>query len=314
MRALMMALLLGLPLLLLLLVGVSQLGSWRIEQALPPAGQFIEVDGYRLHYSDHGQGQPLILLHGASGNLRDFEASIAPLLAQDFRVLSFDRPGFGYSSRGARWPDPAQLADLFLSAAERLGAAQPIIIGHSWSGAVVMTALVRESARLRGGVSISGVAGHWAGSVDWTYDLGATPVIGPIFARAFVYPVGKLVLDDAVAAVLTPNPVPADYVARIGAELALRPRSFLANVQDMSQLSEFMQSESPKYPQIDQPLLLIHGDQDELVPFWNHGQRVLPVVPQAQVEMLDGVGHVPHHSAPEKVAALIREFANRSAR
>lgn len=113
---------------------------------------------------------------------------------------------------------------------------------------------------------------------------------------------------------LTPNPVPADYVARIGAELALRPRSFLANVQDMSQLSEFMQSESPKYPQIDKPLLLIHGDQDQLVPFWNHGQRVLPVVPQAQVEMLDGVGHVPHHSAPEKVAALIREFANRSAR
>lgn len=293
----------------LLLALLSLWGTSRIEARFPPVGQFVDVDGQRLHVLDQGEGAALILVHGASSNLNDFTASILPELAKTHRVLAFDRPGYGYSERGDEaWPDPQQLADLLLTAAEQLGAVQPVILGHSWAGSVVMSALVHYPQRLRGGVLLSGVAGHWASSVDWTYDLGALPVIGQLFARTLVYPVGQWLLPSAVAGVLAPNPVPNRYAERIAAPLALRPSSFLHNVQDMRRLSEYMQTLSPRFLDIDLPLMAIHGEADELVPYWNHGRRLEPVIRSLRVELLPGVGHAPHHAVPDAVVSAVREF------
>lgn len=291
------------------LAALSAWGRWQIEREFPPVGKMIEVNGQRLHVLDQGEGAALILVHGASSNLNDFAASILPELARTHRVLAFDRPGYGYSERGNEaWPDPQQLADLLLTAAEQLGVEQPVMLGHSWAGSVVMSALVHYPERLRAGVLLSGVAGHWAGSVDWTYDLGALPLIGPLFAHTLVYPAGTRLLPSAVATVLAPNLVPEGYVERIAAPLALRANSFLHNVQDMRRLSEYMQTLSPRYREIQVPLLLIHGEADELVPYWNHGQRLEPVITSLQVAMLPGVGHAPHHAAPDAVIQALRGF------
>lgn len=293
----------------LLLALISQWGVWIIESRFPPVGQFVDVDGQRLHVIDQGEGPALILVHGASSNLNDFSASILPELARTHRVLAFDRPGYGYSERlDSTWPDPQRLADLLLTAAEKMGAERPVILGHSWAGSVVMSGLVHYPQRLRGGVLLSGVAGHWAGSVDWTYDLGALPVIGPLFAHTLVYPVGVWLLPSSVATVLAPNPVPDRYSERIAAPLALRAGSFLHNVQDMRRLSEYMQTLSPRYRDIELPLLAIHGEADELVPYWNHGRRLEPVVRSLQVKLLPGVGHAPHHAAPGAVVSALRDF------
>lgn len=301
-----------LPAGLLLLAVFSAWGRWQIEREFPPVGKFIEVKGQRLHFIDQGQGPVLILIHGASSNLNDFAASLLPDLSRRYRVLIFDRPGYGYSERGGEaWPDPQQQADLLLSAAEQLGAEAPVMLGHSWAGSVVMSALVHYPERLRAGVLLSGVAGHWAGSVDWTYDLGALPVIGPIFAHTLVYPAGKLMLPAAVAKVLAPNPVPDRYVEQIAAPLALRAASFRHNVQDMRLLSEYMQSLSPRFRDIELPLLLIHGEADELVPYWNHGQRLEPVIADLSVTLLEGVGHAPHHAAPDAVVRSLQAFIER---
>jgi len=299
-----------LAILLLVTAAWSQWGKWRVEQRYPPVGDFVTIDGLRLHYRlmGEGSGTPLVLLHGASANLRDF-SQLQPLLAGERPVLAIDRPGYGYSDRPEAWPTPARIAELALDAAAQLGLDRPVLVGHSWSGSVVMAGLVHHAERMAGGVLLAGAAGHWAGSVDWTYQLGGMPVIGPLFAHTAVYPAGQAMLPEVVKRVLAPNDVPEDYVQRIGAPLALRPNNFLNNVEDMNRLSEYLQSLSPQYRQIDKPLLLVHGNADELVPFWNHGERLLPVVPQAETVMLDGVGHAPHHAVPEKVAEAIRRFA-----
>ncbi|HSW12473.1 MAG TPA: alpha/beta hydrolase [Solimonas sp.] len=301
-------LLLGLP---LLLVAGSLLGSRWIERRYPPVGEFIEVDGVRLHYLSAGQGPgpALLLVHGASSNLRDFQASILPELAKRHRVIAFDRPGYGYSQRPAGdWPDPARVARLLLDASSKLGADQPILVGHSWAGSVVMSALVEMPERVSGGVLLSGVAGHWVGSVGWTYDAGSVPVLGQLFAWTTVLPAGQLMLGDAVVPVLAPSPVPDGYVERIGAPLALRPRSFLNNVQDMTRLSEYMQHLSPRYDRIRLPLLIIHGEADTLVPYWNHGRRLRPVIPQAQAVLIPDGGHALQHSHPREVVQAIEGF------
>jgi pimeloyl-ACP methyl ester carboxylesterase len=282
-------------------------GQGRIENRYPPIGQFISVDGVRLHYIDRGQGQPLILMHGASSNLRDFHSSIVDELARDYRVLAFDRPGHGYSERvPGDWADPTQVSDLILRASEQLGVREPVLLGHSWSGSLVMAALVEHASRISGGVLLAGVAGHWAGSVGWTYDVGKLPVIGRLFAWTLVYPVGRDHVNKAVVDVLAPDPLPEGYADKIGVALTLRPKAFLHNVEDTTRLNEFMQNLSPRYEQIDKPLLLIHGEADTLVPFWNHGRRLLPVIDHAEVVMIPDAGHAPHHAHPKVVIDALR--------
>lgn len=301
-------LLIGLLGLLLLLAVGSHLGQRLIERRYPPLGDFVEVDGLRLHYVMAGEGPPLILLHGANSNLRDFYSRLMPLLTPHYRVIAFDRPGYGYSERPREWPDPARLAQLVLDGAQTLGVDRPLLVGHSWAGSVVMAALVEMPQRVAGGALIGGVAGHWAGPIDWTYSVGDLPLLGPLFARTLVYPVGQLLIDGGVTRVLAPNPVPEGYAQDIAVPLALRPRGFLNNVEDMNRLSEYLQTLSPRYDQIQSPLLLIHGEADELVPWWNHGRRLLPVIPQAQVTLLPEVGHAPHHSHPQAVVSALQAF------
>ena len=57
----------------------------------------ISLSSGNLHYQDHGQGRPVILLHANPGDSRDF-AAVIPELAQHYRVLAVDWPGYGQSS------------------------------------------------------------------------------------------------------------------------------------------------------------------------------------------------------------------------
>ena len=83
----------------------------RIERRYPPIGQFIEVDGVRLHYVDVGEGEPVVLLHGNASMLQDVSIALIDRLAATHRVIAFDRPGFGYSARpkGVTWTPEAQM-------------------------------------------------------------------------------------------------------------------------------------------------------------------------------------------------------------
>ena len=307
------SLLILLAALLVALAILSHFGAKRIEAALPPIGEFITVDGLELHYLQAGQGNPgppIVLLHGASSNLRDFQSSILPLLAKTHHVIAFDRPGMGYSKRRADWQNPADLCELILNAATALGADKPIVVGHSWSGSVVMACALDQPDRIAGGVLLAGAAGHWAGGVDWNVSLARVPIIGPLFAHTLIYPLGQALLPGVVRHIMAPNPPPDDYITQIGARLALRPAAYRNKAQDLTRLSEFLQLQSARYPDVQAKLLIIHGDADTVVPYWNHGQRVKAVVPDAQVELLPGIGHVPHHVEPYKIAKRIADFAN----
>ena len=91
-------------------VAVDRRASAREAQApaaYPPEGRLITVDGRQVHAVTRGTGPDLILIHGASGNTRDFTVALADRLAREFRVTAFDRPGLGWSEdAGAAGIDP----------------------------------------------------------------------------------------------------------------------------------------------------------------------------------------------------------------
>src|SRR3954469_16580738 len=100
------------------------------ERRHPPKGSFLVVDGVRLHYSDRGEGSPVVLIHGNAVTGDDWNTSgVAEKLLRRHRVIIFDRPGFGYSQRprGRVWT-AARQADLLHRAVQLLGVERPVVV------------------------------------------------------------------------------------------------------------------------------------------------------------------------------------------
>jgi predicted nuclease with RNAse H fold len=94
----------------------------KAERDNPPTGKLLDINGVRLHYVERGAGDALVLLHGNGSMIEDFASSgLIDLAAKSYRVITFDRPGFGHSERprGTVWTPEAQ-AELIYKALERL--------------------------------------------------------------------------------------------------------------------------------------------------------------------------------------------------
>jgi len=298
-----------LALLLVTLGAYTAYGTQKANEQFPPLGQFQETRLGKLHYTDRGQGPALVLLHGASSNLREFEGSLATELETHFRVINIDRPGYGHSERKATaWPSPAVQADAIHDLLTNLQVVSPVLVGHSLAGAVVMAYALQYPHDTRAVVSLAGGTHPWKSGVAWYLDLAGEPTFGSLFASTLVYPAGKLMSDAAIQHVFWPETPPPQYARETGLSLALRPDAFRASAEDVAGLSAFLETQSKSYSMLRVPVLLIHGTHDRVVPAWNHATRTMKQYPEAAVHILRGAGHGLHHTRTREIAAAISDW------
>ena len=108
--------------------------------ANPPRARFLDVTGVRLHYVERGSGEPLVLSPWQWQHDPGFRVErLIDLAAKDYRVIVFDRPGFGHSDRPRNvvWTPDAQ-AELIKDALVA-SAWNAIVLGHSWGASVAVT-------------------------------------------------------------------------------------------------------------------------------------------------------------------------------
>ena len=321
------------------LIVASAFLSVRSTQQHPMLGELIEVQGISLHVVDSGPARSahtLVLIHGASTSLLDFENSLKPYLQDTFRVISIDRPGHGYSERGntatlahlrsdklasntpqqskdpsneqSQWVSPDLQARLIAEVLAKLDVDSAIWIGHSWAGSVVLAGMLDDTMNVTAGVLIAGATHPWEGAASLPTRMAARPILGPLFSWQYIETLGRLAIDDAVASVFSPEQVPEDYIEDTGVVLSLRPCTFYNNAIDRTHLSDFLTVQSLHYNRINQPLLSITGSKDIIVPAWNHDARLAELVPQMNSVELSGAGHVPHHTRTATVVKAIRQF------
>ena len=115
-------------------------------------------------------------------------------LAPRYRVILIDRPGHGWSDRPDLRGDasPARQAALVHEALERIGVTRAILVGHSWSGALVTAYALAYPDGVAGLVLLAPVTHPWPGGVGWYNPILTTPGIGTLFARTLALPLGKL--------------------------------------------------------------------------------------------------------------------------
>ena len=300
------------------LAGVTLAGTLAIERAYPPSGRFVDVDGGRLHILELGNADapPVLLLHGASGNLGDMRLALGERLAARYRVILVDRPGHGWSDRpdGRDDASPARQAALIHQALEALGIKRPIVLGHSWSGVAATAYALAFPDDVRGLVLLAPVTHPWPGGVAWINDVVTMPVIGPLIAYTAILPAGYFLMAPGVAAVFAPDTAPPGYAERTGVAMLLRPREFIANAQDIAGLKAFVTAQAPRYGEIKVPVAIIAGSADHVVYTDIHARGIGAMLPQATLTVLPGVGHMVQYAASDLAVQAADEVAGKAPR
>jgi pimeloyl-ACP methyl ester carboxylesterase len=295
---------------------ITAIGVARLERAHRPAGRLVPVAGGCLHVVDLAPAQPtdappIVLLHGASGNLEDQRLTLGKALAVRHRVLLVDRPGHGHSDRpgGKSDASPGRQAALIAQALGSLGVGRAIVVGHSWSGALAAALALDFPERVAGLVLVAPVTHPWPGGISWYYRLASRPVLGRLFAQTCALPLGSLMLASAVASVFEPQRPPADYLRDAATRLVLRPQEFIANAQDVAALKAFVAAQASRYRDIAAPTVIISGDADNTVHLDTHSRAAVTLIPGAELIVLPGIGHMPHHVAADAIVAAIDQLA-----
>lgn len=314
--------LIGLLLVVVALVTAAQSKrrSAAIEAEFPPQGEFVDVDGTRVHMVIKGQGPDVVLIHGASGSTRDMTFDLMDRLADRYRVIVVDRSGLGYSDVtqpsyatpfSRAHASPYEQADLLATAVAQKGATNPIVVGHSFGGIVGLAWALEQD--VAGFVSLAGVSNSWAGNdMGWLYRMNSSLLGGGITVPFLSAWAPKQLIDDTVEGIFRPQPAPDDYRDYVGAELVVRPRPMRANARQVQYLKPHVVQMEKRYGELTLPIEIVHGDADTIVPIDVHANVFVTQVLSANLTVLPGVGHMPHHVDPQSTIDAIDRIVSRA--
>ena len=264
----------------------------------PPKGKFIEIDGVRLHYVERGRGRPLVLFHGNGSMIQDFESSgLIDLAARNYRVIVFDRPGFGHSSRPRNviWTPEAQ-ADLFAKASASLNVPQAIVLGHSWGASVAVALAIKHPSLVEALVLASGYY-FPTPRADFLAVRTRHPGLGDIVGSAIAPIVSRLMWPAMLNKMFGPRPVPEKF-AGFPKEMAVRPSQIRASAAETALMIPNALASAKTYGELAMPVIIIAGENDRLIDIDEQSGRLHGEVRQSKMHRIAGAGHMVQQSAP----------------
>jgi pimeloyl-ACP methyl ester carboxylesterase len=281
------------------------------EAENPPRGQFVDVDGVRLHYTMHGDATqpPLVLLHGNGAMGLEMEISgLVEHAARHFRVYVFDRPGYGHSERPAgHGYTPEAQARLFLQALQALEVRHPIVLGHSWGAMVALAMALEQPQALRALVL---AAGYYTPSLRLDSPLmgvAALPVIGPLMRHTVSPLLSRLIWPLLVRRVFGPAKVTEAFKQRYPVWMSLRPGTLQASAAEAGMMIWEGVKQRRREGALAVPTVVVAGQQDLLVLTPWQAQRLHARLPQTRLRVVPGAGHMLHHTHTAAVMEAIYE-------
>jgi pimeloyl-ACP methyl ester carboxylesterase len=285
------------------------------ERRNPPIGTFTECEGVRLHYLDRGDPTApcVVLFHGNGSMIQDFTISgLVDLLARRNRVLSFDRPGFGYSRRPRLrlWTATAQAA-LFVKALNQLGVRNPVVLGHSWGALVAIAFALRNDYPIRGLVLASG---YYFPTWRWDVWMMSGPAI-PVFGDLIRYTIGPIlswaILPMAFRKLFAPRSVTRDFKTRFPASLTLRPKQLRAAAEESAFLIPMAAKFQSHYPSIQCPVHIFHGAGDQIIEP-DQARYLHRALPGSLLHLVEDAGHMVTYADGAGIAEAVDAVAGRS--
>lgn len=284
------------------------------ERLVPPPGRFVTVDGVRLHYVDEGQGPPIVFLHGLGAQLLHFRRLSDEL--SGFRRIALDRPGSGYSAAAGE-SGPVAQARIVARFIEQLGLERkPLLVGHSLGGLVALATALNAPQSIAGLALIAPLT-HFEETVPPEFKALFIPSLlkRRLLAATLAVPTALRYAPQTLAYLFSPQKPPDDYMIAGGGWLGLRPSHFLATVGDFTALERDLPALESRYGEIAAarlPVALMFGTADRVLDYRRHGLDLQGSLPGLEIELLEGVGHMPLLSDTVAVADFIRRAAART--
>lgn len=258
-------------------------------------------DGVQIYYKDWGDksAQPVVFSHGWPLSSNDWDTQMLYFLQKGYRVIAHDRRGHGRSSQVATGHDMDHYADDLAAVTEHLDLKRAIHVGHSTGGGEVAHYIAR----------------HGSKRVAKAVLIGAVP---PIMLKTAAYP-GGLPKDvfDGIRAGIAANrsqfykdlTIPFYGYNRPGAKVseAIRDHwwlqgmagSIVAHYEGVKAFSETDFTEDLK--KIDVPTLILHGDDDQIVPIANSALLSAKLVKGSTLKVYPGLPHGMCSTHPEVI-------------
>lgn len=282
----------------------------QVERTHKPQGSFVIIDGIRLHYVERGHGQPVVLLHGNGMTMDDFNLSgMVDLAAKSYRVIVFDRPGYGHSDRpGGRSGGPQAQARLLTQALKMLQAEQPIIVGHSWGATVALAMALDQPGYVRSLVLLSGYYYPSLRPEVPFMAAPAIPVLGTLMRYTIAPLIGRIMWPTMVKKMFSPAAVPARY-KRFPTWLALRPSHLHATAAERGLMVPSAYTLHRRYHELTLPVVVMCGEADTVVDIDKQSARLHAELPRSEMHRIPGDGHMIHHLVPYEIMNAIDTVA-----
>lgn len=293
---------------------VSESKQARWAASHPAIGQFVDVDGKRLHYLKIGSGPPLVLLHGAGANLRNFNFTLTDQLKDDFTIYAFDRPGHGYSDVFEPMGETlSEQARIIAKGMQSLGVEHATVAGYSMGGAVAMAMALDHPECVDALLLIAAPIHTWPDeSIDLNYRLAALPIIGPILMNAAYAILPDSYFTNAYGGVFKPQSAPDGFLDHVGVGLTVQPHRFVANARQVVPLLPQIKTMIPRYDTLTLPMEIIHGTADHSVSAEIHTRDFMNMQPRPNVRAIyvDGIGHGIDQLEQPKIIAALKRLSN----
>jgi len=274
------------------------------DALVAPYRNWVDMDGYRMHYIDMGQGDPVLLVHGFADSTYCWHENLRCLLDAGFRVVLVDLPGLGRSELPPKdfVPSVLNLGEEILAFADKVGLDTFSLVGGSMGGGISLYLCLNHAERINRVVLVDPasfpqkkkgflgiISAHGIGNVSVQF-------MGPWSVRMALKEV--YFDDDKVDDVLV-----HEYSRPIS-----KPgyRSYLVRL-----IQEFDPPDAQKmcerFDTITVPMLIVWGDQDNWVPP-EFGPRLHKLVSGSRLEIIENAGHIPNQELPEVFNPLFVEF------
>ena len=281
--------------------------EWNDEIHHAEHSHFVEIDGATVHYQEFGDAAnpTLVLIHGYTASTYVWK-TVAPLLAEEnFHVVALDLLGFGYSDKPA-WFEytiaaQTRVVERFMN---RLGIGRATVVGSSYGGAVASLLALDSPERVEKLVLVGAVCN------DEVLDnallkIASIPFVGEVLApfvldskrlsktrmKESLAPASHHLIDDErIASVMRPLKAKDAH------------HSVLASARNWD--ANRIQADAHL---INQPTLLIWGENDSVIPLHN-GECLYEAMLNSRLVVLKDCGHLPQEEKPERFVELVSEF------
>jgi pimeloyl-ACP methyl ester carboxylesterase len=285
-----------------LLAGCVSLTPYHELAAGLPAERLLTIDGRRVYVEDLGAGEPVVLVHGFGASSYSWR-HVAADLATDFRVVTLDLAGFGFSERPTAKVDYTRYAqgELVLGVARQLGLGSFHLVGHSYGGSVSAALAVRLPERLRSLTLVDAAPPEYpqrrrSVAAAWR-PLTTLFVRTKSLRRANVE---KSLEHGAADAASITDEMVDEYWRRITVEGSARAFwGLTAPVEDPQG--------AVRLADVTVPTLVVWGTEDAVIPLVE-GRQGTAEIPIHRFVAIEGAGHLPMEDRPAELAALLRRF------